>query len=148
MKEILKNKKAYFDYEVIEEKEVGIVLLGSEVKSIRNKRINFANSFCRIIKNEMFLIDFHISNFEKINTFQKIEEKRIRKVLMKKREIIKWFNIVSKEGFTIVPLQIYINEKNKIKLKIAICRGKKLYDKREDIKEKEMKRKLNTNNDF
>jgi len=141
---IQKNKKAYFDYFIIEEFETGIKLKGSEVKSIREGNINLKGSFCKFFKNELFLFDCHISKYEfHDNSFNNLEEKRDRKLLLKRKELNKIADILKfNQGQTIVPLNIYFNENNICKLTIGIAQGKKLYDKREVQKEKDVKRKL------
>ena len=140
---IAQNKKAYFEYEILEELHSGIELLGSEVKSLRKGSCNLKGSFCRIIKGEIWLFDAHISKYEYIDSFTKIEEIRTRKLLLHKKEINKLYIRMSKEQhLTIIPLSIYFNENGKVKLKIALCKGKKLYDKRASDKEKTIKRDI------
>lgn len=135
-----KNKKAFFDYEIIESLEAGIVLVGSEVKSARAMRVNLKDSFVRIIKGEAFLFGAHFSTLQNTNTFFKPDERRVRKLLLHKKQIDKLFSKVSTQGFSIIPLSIYFNHKNTLKLQIALVRGKKLYDKRESIKRREQMR--------
>lgn len=142
---IAKNKKAYFDYEILESLESGIVLLGSEVKSIRAGRVNLKDSFVRIVRGEAFLFHAHISYLDTTHTHFKPNERRARKLLLHRRELDKLFGSVSKEGLSIVPLSIYLNKRNKIKLSIALVRGKKLYDKRESIKKKMLEREARAN---
>lgn len=143
MKIISKNKKAYHEYEILEELQVGIELLGPEVKSLRGGGCNLKGSFCRIMKGEVWVFDAHISKYEYTDRFSKIEEKRTRKLLLNRKEIDKWQDKLKKEQhLTIIPLYIYFNEDGKIKLKIALCKGKKLYDKRASDKEKTIKRDL------
>lgn len=137
---IAKNKKAYFDYEILQSLESGIVLQGSEVKSIRAGRVNLKDSFIKIIRGEAFLFNAHISFLQTTYTHFKPNERRERKLLLHKKEIDKLFGSVSKESLSIVPLNIYFNQKNKIKLCIALVRGKKLHDKRESIKKKMLER--------
>ncbi len=134
MKIIANNKKAFFDYEILEKLESGIVLLGSEVKSIRFGRCNLKDSFVRIIKGEAFVFGMHISYLESINAYFRPDEKRARKLLLHRAQIDKWLGKVSQERLSIVPLSIYFNQKNKIKLQIALVKGKNLHDKRESIK--------------
>jgi len=136
MKEITKNKKAFFDYTILEKFEAGIVLEGSEVKSIRNNQVNLKNSFCKIINSEIFVFDMHISKYSQQNSFKLLSETRARKLLLKKKEILKLYKKVNEEGLSIVPLRIYFNDKNKCKIEIALVKGKKLYDKRETLKKK------------
>lgn len=137
MKELAKNKKALFDFSIIETYEAGICLKGSEVKAIRAGRVNLKDSFVRIIKGEIFLLNSHISYFENTNTFFRPQENATRKILMHRKQIDKLLGHVSKDGFTLVPLSLYLNDKNIIKAKIALAKGKNLHDKREAIKQKE-----------
>lgn len=140
MKIIATNKKAHFDYFIHQKMEVGIVLYGSEVKSARKNRTNIKDSFVKIIKGEAFVFGAHFSYLETTNSHFKPDEKRPRKLLLHKKEIKKLFSQVSQKGFSIVPLMMYFNQKNKLKLQIALVSGKKLYDKREALKEKTLKR--------
>jgi len=143
MKTISKNKKAYHDYEILEELETGIVLQGPEVKSLRNGKCNLKGSFCRFMKGELWLFDAHISRYENSDRFSNIEETRTRKLLLNRKELNKWMGRLEKEQhLTVIPLVIYFNTDNRVKLKVALCKGKKLYDKRNDQKEKDIKRKL------
>lgn len=143
MTTISKNKKAYYDYEIIDEIQSGIELLGPEVKSLRKGSCNLKGSFCRIMKNELWLFDAHISRYEYTDKFNKIDEKRTRKLLLNRKEINKWQDRLSKEQhLTVVPLSIYFTDQGKVKLKVALCKGKKLYDKRASDKEKTIKRDL------
>ncbi|MCH5312930.1 MAG: SsrA-binding protein SmpB [Helicobacter sp.] len=140
-----KNKKAYFDYEILQTLESGIVLAGSEVKSIRAGRVNLKDSFVKIIKGEAFLFHAHISFLEHTYAYFKPNERAVRKLLLHKKEIDKLFGSVMQQGLGIVPLNIYCNQKNKIKLTIALVRGKKLHDKRESIKKKMLEREARAN---
>lgn len=144
-KMIAKNKKAYFDYEILQTLESGIVLVGSEVKSIRAGRVNLKDSFVKIIKGEAFLFNTHISFLEHTYTYFKPNERAPRKLLLHRKEIDKFFGSVSTQGLSIVPLNIYCNQKNRIKLTIALVRGKKLHDKRESIKKKMLEREARAN---
>lgn len=139
MKSITKNKKAYHDYYIVEEIEAGIVLNGCEVKSIRNNKVNLKGSFAKIIKGEMFVFGIHISKYENINSWDKnLEEDRNRKLLLHKKQITKLKSKAEIEGYSLIPLEIYFNDSNKCKLKLALCKGKKDYDKREDLKQKSL----------
>ncbi|TLD96605.1 SsrA-binding protein SmpB [Helicobacter jaachi] len=142
---IAKNKKAYFDYEILESLEAGIVLLGSEVKSIRAGRVNLKDSFVKIMRGEAFLFNAHISFLETTFAHFKPNERRERKLLLHRKQLDRLFGSVSKESLSIVPLNIYFNQKNKIKLCIALARGKKLHDKRESIKKKMLEREARAN---
>jgi SsrA-binding protein len=134
------NKKAFHDYNIEDIFEVGIVLQGSEVKAIRAGRANLKDSFVRIIKNEVFILNFHISALETTHTIYRPAENRERKLLLHKKQINKLFEKVTKDGYTIVATKMYFNTKNMVKLNIGIAKGKKNYDKREDLKRKTMAR--------
>ena len=134
------NRKARFNYFIIEEIECGIELFGSEVKSIRNGNCNIKDSYGVIRNNEVYLINMFIKNYKEASIFNK-EETRKRKLLLHKKEIIKLKEKIEKEGYTLIPLKVYFN-KNKVKVLLGLCKGKKTYDKREVLKEKEMKRKI------
>lgn len=134
------NRKARFNYFIIEEIECGIELFGSEVKSIRNGNCNIKDSYGVIRNNEVYLINMFIKNYKEASIFNK-EETRKRKLLLHKKEIIKLKEKIEKEGYTLVPLKVYFN-RNKVKVLLGLCKGKKTYDKREVLKEKEIKRKI------
>ena len=134
------NRKARFNYFIIEEIECGIELFGSEVKSIRNGNCNIKDSYGVIRNNEVYLINMFIKNYKEASIFNK-EETRKRKLLLHKKEIIKLKDKIEKEGYTLVPLKVYFN-RNKVKVLLGLCKGKKTYDKREVLKEKEIKRKI------
>lgn len=136
MKIIAQNKKALFDYEVLERLECGIVLVGAEVKSLRLSRCNLKDSFVRFIKGEVFVFGMHISFFASTNPHFRPDEKRARKLLLHRKEIDKWQGKVVQDGLSVVPLMIYFNKNNRVKLQIALVRGKKLHDKRESIKKR------------
>jgi SsrA-binding protein len=135
---IAQNKKARHDYFVEESFEAGIELFGTEVKSIRQGRINFRDAYCYVDNRELFVTGFHISPYEKGNIFNK-DPLRLKRLLMHKKEIIKMYYYVSRDGYTLVPLSVYFLG-SRVKLEIGLCRGKKLYDKRDDMAEKSMKR--------
>ncbi|MDD2640820.1 MAG: SsrA-binding protein SmpB [Arcobacteraceae bacterium] len=137
---VFKNRKAFHDYFILDTYEAGVQLKGSEVKAIRQGRVNLKDSFVRIIKGELFLLNMHISHLSTAHTTFRPDERRDRKLLMHKKEIAKLFEKVTKDGITIVPLKLYFNAKNLVKLQIATAQGKKLYDKREDLKAKTMQR--------
>ena len=136
------NRKAMFDYFIIDRFEAGIVLSGSEVKALRARKANIKDSFVRIIKNEAFLFNAHISYLKTTNAYFKPDEKAPRKLLLHRREINKLFLLVSQNTYTIVPLSLYFNKKNLLKVEIALVQGKKLYDKRESIKQKTLDREI------
>ena len=140
MKELAKNKKAYHDFTILESFEAGIVLKGSEVKSLRAGRANLKDSFARIIKGELFLLNAHISYLETTNSHFRPNERAARKLLMHRKQIDKLLGSVTKEGLTLVVLSLYLNEKNIVKAKIALAKGKNLHDKREALKRKDADR--------
>ncbi|RDU64991.1 SsrA-binding protein [Helicobacter didelphidarum] len=137
---IIRNKKALHDYFIIEQIEAGLVLAGSEVKSLRNGRANLKDSFVRIINNEAFVFGVHLTYHHTTNPYFKPDEKRVRKLLLHRKQIDKLFGQVSQKGLSIIPLQIYFNKKGYAKIIIALAKGKKEYDKRETIKRKELAR--------
>ncbi len=140
-----KNKRAYFKFEIIERYTAGMVLLGTEIKSIRDGKINFSDSYCVFRSNEIWVTGIHIAEYV-LGTCNNHEPKRDRKLLLNHREIIKLLKKVTEKGLTIVPLSLTINEKGLAKLEIALAKGKKLHDKREDIKTKDNKRDLDRTN--
>ena len=135
-KPIASNKQARRDYEVVETLEAGIELKGSEVKSVRSGNINLKDSFARIENGEVFLYNTHISPYAEAS-YLNVEPTRVRKLLLHKRQINKLWQSVSQRGFTLVPLNIYFNDKGFSKIELALCKGKKLYDRREAIKRRE-----------
>ncbi|HEY9203836.1 MAG TPA: SsrA-binding protein SmpB [Sulfurimonas sp.] len=139
---IAKNKKAYFDYFLEEKFEAGLVLKGSEIKAIRAGRVNLKDSFIRFVNGEAFLFNAHIGRLETTHHFYAHEERGSRKLLLHKKQIAKMIKAVEKEGYTVVPLQLYFNDRNIVKIQIAIAKGKQLHDKRNDLKEKDMKRDI------
>ncbi|MGX3043577.1 SsrA-binding protein SmpB [Helicobacter sp. T3_23-1056] len=144
-KMIAQNKKALFDYEIIEKLEAGIVLRGSEVKSLRKSRCNLKDSFVRFVKGEAFIFGMHISFLSSVNPHFRPDEKRARKLLLHQKEINKWLGKVAQDGLTIVPLMIYFNKKGKVKIQIALAKGKNLHDKREALKKKILDREARAN---
>ena len=134
----IKNKKAYFDYTVLEEIEAGISLVGTEIKSVRKGSVDLKDSFITIKNNEAFIINMYIAKYEEGNIFNH-DERRTRKLLLHKKEIKKLKEKVSTEGLTLITLKLYF-KKNYVKVLIGICKGKKLYDKRASIKERDLKR--------
>ncbi len=139
---IANNKKAFFDYYIEEKFEAGLVLKGSEVKSLRAGRVNLKDGFIKIVRGEAFVFNVHIGVLDTTHRFYAHEERGSRKLLLHKKQIDKMFKAVEKEGFTLVPLSIYFNDRNIAKMQVAIAKGKKLYDKRDDLKEKSMKRDI------
>lgn len=136
----INNKKAYFDYEILDTYESGIVLTGTEIKSVRNGNVNLKDSYGIIRNNEIYLLNMHISEYKEGNIFNH-EEKRTRKLLLHKKEILKIRDKVTLDGVTLVPLKLYF-KKNKVKILLGIAKGKKVYDKREIIKKRDIERDL------
>ncbi len=139
---IAKNKKAYHDFFIEEKFEAGMVLKGSEVKGIRANRVNLKDSFIRFVKEEAFLFNAHIGRLETTHYFYGHEERGSRKLLLHKKQLEKMIKSVTRDGYTIVPLQLYFNARNIVKIQIAIAKGKQLHDKRNDLKEKDQKRDI------
>ena len=138
----IKNKKARFEYELLEEYTAGIVLSGTEIKSIRNSKASIAESFCEFNdRGELFTVNMHIEEYAFGTRFNH-RPKAQRKLLLNKKELKKLQREVQNTGLTIVPLRLFINEKGFAKLRIALAKGKKLYDKRETIKDRDNKRDL------
>ncbi len=140
IKIIENNKKAYFDYFIEDTIEAGIVLVGSEVKSIRQGHINIKDSFCTIVDGEMWLVNAHIRPYEK-GSFFNTEAKRNRKLLLSKKEINKLRGYVTQKGFTLVPTKVYFKQ-GLVKVEVGLAKGKELHDKRNSIAEKQTKRDL------
>lgn len=137
---VANNKKAYFDYFVDETYEAGIELFGTEVKSVRMGHCSVKEAYIRLNKGELYVLGMHINPYEMGNIYNK-DPLRTRKLLMHKKEIIKLSNKIAEKGFTLVPLEVYFKG-SLVKVKIGLCRGKKLYDKREALAEKTQKREL------
>ncbi len=138
---IAKNKKAFFNYELLETFEAGISLLGSEVKSIREGRISLKESYAEVKKGEVFLLNCHISPYEAANRFNH-EPRRERKLLLHHREIKRLTGKIKEKGLTLVPIKILINAKGKVKVEISLAKGKRAYQKKEVIKERDLEREL------
>lgn len=138
---IAKNHKAYRDYEILEKLEAGIELKGSEVKSLRMGRINLNDSFARIDGGQMILYNMHISPYAEAS-YLNVESVRQRRLLVHKRELLAWADKTSRRGLTIVPLRAYFNARGFAKFELALCKGKKQYDHRDDIKKRETDREL------
>ena len=136
----IKNKKANFDYFIEDTYECGIVLTGTEIKSIRKGSANLKDSYARVKNNEVFLTNMFISTYEEGNRFNH-DERRERKLLLHKKEIYKIRDKVEKEGYSLVPVKLYLKE-GKAKILLGVARGKKLYDKRQSLKEKDIKKDL------
>lgn len=132
------NRKAKFDYFIESEMEAGIVLKGTEIKSLRNGSADIKDTYIRIKNNEAYVINMYIAKYEEGNIFNH-DERRERKLLLHKKEIQKLRELINRDGYTLVPIRLYL-KKNLAKISIGICRGKKNYDKRESIKERDLKR--------
>lgn len=137
---IAQNKKARHDYFVNETYEAGIELFGTEVKSIRQGRVNLKDSFCHIENGEIFAYGVHVSPYEQGNLFNR-DPMRVKRLLMHKKEILKLFGLVGQKGYTLVPLSMYFSG-SRVKVEVGLCVGKKLYDKRDDMQERAAKRDI------
>lgn len=140
-KSITVNRKAFHDFHIFEKYTAGIVLFGTEIKSIRKGAVNLKDSFAKIEDGEMWLYSCHISPYEQGNRYNK-EPERKRKLLLHNKEILKMLGKIKKEGYTIIPLELFIAENGFAKLEIALAKGKKLYDKRDDITKKTQNRDI------
>ncbi|MBQ7810826.1 MAG: SsrA-binding protein SmpB [Clostridia bacterium] len=140
VKIVAQNKKAYHDYFVEEKYEAGIELFGTEVKSIRKGTLNLKDSWCSIVDGEIFVNGMHVSPYEQGNIFNK-DPMRVRKLLMHKREIEKLFSLTKQQSYTLIPLSVYFTG-SRVKVEVGLCKGKKLYDKREDAAKRSAKRDI------
>lgn len=141
MRIIAKNKKAFFNYEILEKCEAGISLLGSEVKSIREGRISLKESYAEIKRGEIFLINCHINPYEAANRFNH-DPLRERKLLLHRREIKRLTGKVKEKGLTLIPTKVFISNQGKVKVEISLGKGKKAYQKREIIRERDRDREM------
>ena len=139
-KYIAKNKKATFDYFVLSTYEAGIVLYGTEIKSIRQGKVNLKDSYCEFKDGELFVRGMHISPYEQGNIFNR-DPLRLKKLLLHKREIMSLFGKTKQDGLTLIPLSLYFSG-SKVKMELGLCKGKKNYDKRETIAKKEANREM------
>ncbi len=137
---VAQNKKAYHDYFVLEEYEAGIELFGTEVKSIREGRVNLKDAWCSIDNGEIFVNGMHISPYEQGNIFNR-DPLRKKRLLMHKKEIHKLYGTIKQQGLTLIPLSVYF-KKGKAKIKVGLCKGKKIYDKRDVAAKKEANRSI------
>lgn len=135
------NRRARFEYELLDELEAGIVLTGTEIKSLRSSKASITEAFCQIIDGELYIINMSIDEY-KLGTYYNHKTKRERKLLVHSRELDKLERKLKDAGNTIIPLKMYINDRGKAKVLIALARGKKLFDKRQTIKDRENKRNL------
>jgi SsrA-binding protein len=138
---VIKNKKASFEYNFLASYTAGIMLTGTEVKSIREGKANLIDSYCIFVNEELWVKNIHISEYKQ-GSYNNHEPKRLRKLLLNKTEIAKIRSKLKEKGTTIIPVQIFFNERGIAKLEIAVARGKKLYDKREDLKKKDAERRM------
>ena len=139
-KTIAQNKKAFHDYFVLESFEAGIELCGTEVKSLRQGRVNLKDAWCSVVEGEMLLNGMHISPYEQGNIFNK-DPMRVRRLLMHKKEIMRLFGLVKQDGCSLIPLSIYFKG-SRVKVQVGLCKGKKLYDKRSHLAERAAKRDI------
>lgn len=138
---LVNNRKASFEYFFIGNYEAGIILTGTEIKSVRNGEANLGDAYCIINEGELFVRNMHISPYKE-GTYANVEAKRERKLLLNKAELRKIQSRIKEKGITIIPLKIYLNESGYAKLEIALAKGKKSYDKRESLKQKDDKREM------
>ena len=137
-KTIAENRKAFHDYFIEESFEAGISLVGTEVKALRQGGVNLKDAWCSVVDGELFVNGMHISPYDKGNIFNR-DPLRVRKLLMHKREIMRLLGITKQAGYSLIPLSLYFKG-SRVKVQVGLCRGKKLYDKREDAAKRDMKR--------
>ncbi len=137
----IKNKKASYEFELIDKLTAGIMLTGTEIKSIRTGQASIQEGFCQFKNNELFIVNMHIAEYE-FGSYANHEPKRVRKLLLNSKELKQWQKKVNEKGLTIIPTLLYINEKGIAKLNVALAQGKKIYDKRDSIRDKDSKRQL------
>lgn len=138
---IANNKRARFDYEIVDTLEVGIVLVGCEVKSVRAGKVSLKESYAKPAGTELWLVNCHIAEYTQA-TFDKVDALRERKLLLHRKELNRWMSKCQIKGFTIVPLQLYINGSQRVKLEIGLAKSKKMHDKRASIKERDASREI------
>lgn len=141
MTELAKNKKAYFDYEIMETFEAGIVLKGFEVKAVKSGKINLAGAFVIVRGHQAYLLNADVPPYQPKNTPEGYDPKRTRDLLLQKREIAKLIGATKQKGLTLIPLRVY-TKRNLIKLAFGLCRGKRQYEKREAIKKRDVQREI------
>ncbi len=141
MKLLAQNKKAWHDFFIEETYEAGIVLFGPEVKSIRGGKVSIKESYCEIKDGEVYVTGMNVTPYDFGNRYNQ-DPLRVRKLLLHKREIAKLQNYTTREGYTLVPLKVYINERGLMKMQIAVAKGKKLYDKRDSLAKKDAERHI------
>lgn len=140
LKTIAQNKKARHDYFIEESFEAGIELSGTEVKSLRQGRVNLKDTWCSVVDGEIFVNGMHISPYEQGNIFNR-DPSRVRRLLMHKREIMRLFGLVKQDGYALIPVSLYFKG-SRVKIQVGLCKGKKLYDKRADMAQKDAKRQM------
>lgn len=140
LKTIAQNKKARHDYFIEESFEAGIELCGTEVKSLRQGRVNLKDTWCSVVDGEIFVNGMHISPYEQGNIFNR-DPSRVRRLLMHKREIMRLFGLVKQDGYALIPVSLYFKG-SRVKMQVGLCKGKKLYDKRADMAQKDAKRQM------
>jgi len=143
---VAQNRKARHDYFVEDTYEAGISLFGTEIKSIREGNVNLKDSYCRIYNGEIYALGIHVSPYEKGNVFNR-DPMREKKLLMHKKEILKLFNLVSRDSYTLVPLSLYFSGSH-LKVEVGLCRGKKLYDKRDTDAKNQARREIERNTKY
>ena len=137
----IKNRKASFEYQFIDKYVTGIMLLGTEIKSIRNNQADISDAHCVFMEEELFVKNLHIAEYS-YGGKSNHEPKRVRKLLLNRQELNKMIGKVKEKGMSIIPIRLFINDQGKAKLEIALAKGKKIYDKRESIKEKDLQRDI------
>lgn len=137
----IKNKRAYFEYEIIEKFVAGIQLVGTEIKSIRNSKASIVEAFCRFSKDELYVVNMNISEYD-FGNINNHEARRDRKLLLNRKELEKLQKKIKESGLTIVPLKLFLNDRGIAKLEIGLAKGKKLHDKRETLKKKDASRDI------
>lgn len=137
----IKNRKASFEYHILNTYTAGLSLLGTEIKSIRNNKANISDAYCTFVDEELYVKNLHISEYAN-GGYNNHEPKRDRKLLLNKIEINKLLGKVKEKGNSIIPIRLFINQTGRCKLEISLAKGKKIYDKRESIKEKDQKREI------
>ena len=138
---VIRNKKASFEYNFLLTLTAGMMLTGTEVKSIREGKASLSDAFCVLINGELWVKNLHISEYKQ-GSYNNHEPKRMRKLLLNKKELFKLVSKMREKGLTIVPIQLFFNERGFAKLEVALARGKKMFDKREDMKKKDMQREV------
>jgi len=141
MKIVASNKKAYFNYEIIESLEAGIALLGSEVKSIRDGRVSLKDSYAEIRNGEVFLLHMNVSPYEQANIFNH-DPLRDKKLLLHRQEIKRLIGKIREKGYTLIPTKVFFNDKGKVKVEVSLAKGKRTYEKKRAIKERDLEREV------